>query len=90
VDGVEGAPFTGEIDGEPCYRQHKVTRVNDWLAMQPPGSRRSLAEFGQSWFYSDAMGDLPLLGVVTHPVVVCPDERLRAHALQSGWPVLDL
>lgn len=90
VDGVEGAPFTGEIDGEPCYRQHKVTRVNDWLAMQPPGSRRSLAEFGQSWFYSDAMGDLPLLSAVSHPVVVCPDERLRAHALQSGWPILDL
>jgi HAD superfamily hydrolase (TIGR01490 family) len=90
VDGVEGAPFTGEIDGEPCYRQHKVTRVNDWLAMQPLGSRLSLAEFGQSWFYSDAMGDLPLLNAVSHPVVVCPEERLRAHAEASGWPILDL
>lgn len=90
VDGFVGAPFTGEIDGEPCYRQHKVTRVNEWLALRPPGARRSLAEFEQSWFYSDALGDLPLLDAVSHPVAVCPDERLRAHALRSGWPILDL
>lgn len=90
VGGVEGAPFTGEIDGEPCYRQHKVTRVNDWLAARPPGSQRSLAEFAQSWFYSDAIGDLPLLSAVSHPVAVCPDERLRAQAQQSDWPIMDL
>ncbi|MDM0103495.1 HAD family hydrolase [Variovorax sp. J22R24] len=88
VDGLAGAPFTGEIDGEPCYRQHKVTRVNAWLASRLQGSGRSLAEFEQSWFYSDAMGDLPLLSAVSHPVVVCPDERLHAHALRSGWPIL--
>ena len=89
VDGSAGASFTGEIDGEPCYRQHKVTRVHEWLASRPQGSRRSLTEFEQSWFYSDAIGDLPLLNAVSHPVAVCPDERLRGHALKSGWPVLD-
>jgi len=89
VDGLEGAPFTGEIDGEPCYRQHKVTRVQHWLAARAAGSPRSLAEFRQSWFYSDAIGDLPLLQAVSHPVAVAPDERLRAHALQSGWRILD-
>lgn len=89
VGGVAGAPFTGEIDGEPCYRQHKVTRVTQWLATRPAGSPRSLAEFGRSWFYSDAIGDLPLLNAVSHPVAVCPDERLRAHALQAGWPILE-
>jgi len=66
-----------------------VTRVHEWLASQPRGSRRSLAEFEQSWFYSDAIGDLPLLCAVSHPVAVCPDERLRGHALKSGWPILD-
>ncbi|MGJ7506686.1 HAD family hydrolase [Variovorax sp. GT1P44] len=90
VGGVEGAPFTGEIDGEPCYRHHKVTRVNEWLAARPKGSRRSLGEFGESWFYSDAIGDLPLLSAVSHPVAVCPDARLRAHAMHAGWPVMDL
>ena len=90
ADGCEGAPFTGEIDGEPCYRQHKVARVAEWLASRPEGSRRAVAEFEASWFYSDAIGDLPLLNAVSHPVAVSPDERLRAHALKSGWPILDL
>jgi len=86
VDGLEDAAFTGEIAGEPCYRHHKVSRVHHWLAE----AGRSLAEFEQSWFYSDAIGDLPLLEAVSHPVAVCPDERLRTHALRSGWPILEL
>ena len=84
--GVADAPYTGEIDGEPCYRHHKVSRVGEWLQ----ASARSVAGFGESWFYSDSIGDLPLLEAVTHPVAVCPDERLRAHALAAGWPVLEL
>ena len=88
VDDREGAPFTGEIDGEPCYRHHKVSRVQEWLATRPPGTGRSLAEFERSWFYSDAIGDLPLLAAVSDPVAVSPDDRLRAHALRAGWPIL--
>lgn len=30
---AQGA-FTGEILGEPCYREHKVSRVDQWLAQQ--------------------------------------------------------
>ena len=92
-DGSPGAPFTGEIDGEPCYRHHKVTRVNRWLAIQAshaPDTPNHLAGFAKSWFYSDAIGDLPLLKAVTNPVLVRPDARLCAHALGAGWPVLDL
>jgi phosphoserine phosphatase len=90
VDPSPDAALTGEIDGEPCYREHKVTRVNQWLALQPPGAPRSLAGFERSWFYSDSMSDLPLLRAVSDPVAVRPDERLRAHALAAGWTVLEL
>ena len=86
VDGLAGSPFTGEIDGDPCYRQHKVSRVRQWLA----GNGRPLSAFDASWFYSDSIGDLPLLEAVSHPVAVDPDERLRAHAVRSGWPILAL
>jgi HAD superfamily hydrolase (TIGR01490 family) len=85
LDGSAGAPYSGEIDGEPCYREHKLTRVNQWLA----GRGRSLGAFGESWFYSDSIGDLPLLRAVSHPVAVWPDERLRTHAQQAGWQVLE-
>jgi len=75
--------YTGEIVGEACFREHKRTHVEAWLA------RRGLgwAQVERSWFYSDSMNDLPLLQAVTDPVAVNPDPRLHAHAEASGWPV---
>ncbi|MEP7295102.1 MAG: HAD family phosphatase [Burkholderiales bacterium] len=87
-DAPDGA-LTGEIAGLPCFREHKITRVQQWLAQRRPGGGADLDAFDQSWFYSDSASDLPLLQAVSHPVAVRPDERLREHALQAGWPVFD-
>ncbi len=76
--------LTGEIAGDPCFREHKVSRTQAWLAQR----RTSLAGFEVSWFYSDSASDLPLLGAVSHPVAVRPDERLLAHARAAGWRIL--
>ena len=78
--------YTGEIVGHACFREHKLTHVQAWLA------RRGIAwtEVGRSWFYSDSINDLPLLQAVSDPVVVNPDPKLRAHAQEQGWPVLTL
>jgi phosphoserine phosphatase len=63
-----------------------VTRLHEWLESR--GER--LSDYGESWFYSDSINDLPLLSVVTHPVTVHPDDRLRAHAERAGWRILTL
>ena len=78
--------FTGKPSGLPSFREGKITRVEQWLAMQGLG----LMDFAESTFYSDSFNDLPLLSRVTHPVAVNPDQRLRAHAQAQGWRVLDL
>ena len=78
--------FTGGVTGEPCFRDGKVTRLEAWLAQQG----RTIADFAESWFYSDSLNDLPLLTRVTHPVAVDPDDTLRAHAERHGWPVISL
>jgi HAD superfamily hydrolase (TIGR01490 family) len=83
----DGVP-TGAIDGLPCYREHKLTQVQAWLAARPTGPRE-LAGFDESWFYSDSASDLPLLRAVTHPVAVRPEPHLRAHARAAGWRVCD-
>jgi HAD superfamily hydrolase (TIGR01490 family) len=90
ADGSPLGALTGEIAGLPCYREHKVTRVGQWLLDCQPPLVASLAAFERSWFYTDSSNDLPLLEVVTHPVVVHPDERLRDRAMREGWPVFDL
>jgi HAD superfamily hydrolase (TIGR01490 family) len=84
---ANGVP-TGEIEGLPCFRAHKLTRVQAWLAARS-GPGRALTDFESSTFYSDSYSDLPLLAAVSHPVAVRPDERLRAHAIRSGWPIME-
>jgi HAD superfamily hydrolase (TIGR01490 family) len=78
--------FTGEVAGTPCFREGKIEQLEKWLA----GRGQSLQSFAQSRFYSDSLNDLPLLSRVTHPVAVDPDDTLRAHAVQHGWPVISL
>jgi HAD superfamily hydrolase (TIGR01490 family) len=89
VDGTPGGVVTGAIEGLPCFREHKVTRVRQWLAQQAPGGATDLAAFERSWFYSDSTSDLPLLNAVSDPVAVRPDPRLRQHAVQAGWRIVE-
>jgi HAD superfamily hydrolase (TIGR01490 family) len=77
--------INGRIKGIPSMREGKVARLKQWFA-----------ERGDKWvntditFYSDSTNDLPLLSAVNHPIATNPDEKLRAWALEKGWPILDL
>ncbi len=84
----DGRP-TGEIAGLPCFREHKPARVQQWLSGLG-AMPNTIASFDESFFYSDSINDLSLLEAVTHPVAVRPDERLRAHAEEAGWHLLQL
>ena len=78
--------FTGGVTDVPCFREGKITRLENWLA----GRDRTLGSFADSTFYSDSLNDLPLLRKVKHPVAANPDTTLRAHAEQHGWPIISL
>ncbi|SFX30823.1 HAD family hydrolase [Marinospirillum alkaliphilum] len=75
--------YTGQIVGTPSFREGKVTCLHQWL--QAEGMN-----LDGSWFYSDSHNDLPLLQQVDNPVAVDPDDTLRSHAEQQGWPVISL
>ena len=77
--------ITGEIKGTPSFREGKVTRVEQWLALKGLG----WADVEMT-FYSDSMNDLPLLEKAQHPVATNPDARLRQLAIERGWRILDL
>ncbi|UZS72506.1 HAD family hydrolase [Pseudomonas syringae] len=75
--------YTGRTTGVPCFREGKVTRLNQWL-------EDNAFSLEDSYFYSDSMNDLPLLEQVANPVAVDPDDKLRAEAEGRGWPVITL
>lgn len=78
--------FAGETQGTLNMRDGKVTRLLAWLHDQGLGPD-ALAD---AVFYSDSINDLPLLRSVGQPVAVDPDNRLRTHAQETHWPILQL
>jgi HAD superfamily hydrolase (TIGR01490 family) len=78
--------FTGKVAGTPCFREGKITRLEEWLG----GRGKRLPDFAESTLYSDSHNDLPLLERVTRPVAVDPDEKLAAKAKERSWAVISL
>ena len=76
----EQGALTGGYERPLCYGQGKVLRAQEWLEARG-------GSLAQSWFYTDALSDLPMLEAVGHPVVVHPDPRLRRIAKRRGWRV---
>lgn len=76
--------YTGNLIGEPCYREGKIENLNAWLSKNPE------YDLTGSYFYSDSHNDIPLMSLVTHPTAVDPDEHLIEHAEKNNWPIISL
>ncbi len=75
--------YTGGFVDVPCFREGKVTLLQQWL-------KTATETLQDSWFYSDSHNDLPLLNLVDHPVAVDPDEKLATAARKAGWSIISL
>ncbi len=82
----QNGEFTGRVADIPCFREGKITRLENWLVAHD----WTLDSFADSIFYSDSLNDLPLMNKVKHPVAANPDDTLRAHAEQHGWQIINL
>ncbi len=75
--------YTGQLDGEFCYGQGKVTEV-----------RRLAAERGYDLAacsaYSDSVSDTAFLECVGTAVAVNPDRALRELATARGWRIVEV
>ncbi|MCP5269192.1 MAG: HAD family hydrolase [Zoogloeaceae bacterium] len=85
-DDFASGQFSGKPRGTPSFREGKIVRVEAWLESMA----LCWAGFDRSFFYSDSHNDLPLMEKVSDPVAVDPDDTLRSHALESGWPIRSL
>jgi HAD superfamily hydrolase (TIGR01490 family) len=78
VEVVDGK-LSGQIIEPLCYGEGKAQRVEHWL--------RQRGESHNIVFYTDSITDLPLLEVVSTPIVINPDVRLKRLARSRGWPI---
>jgi len=78
---ANGYRYSDHIQGVASYGIGKVTRFKQWL-------KQANVNAENSYFYSDSMGDLPLLSEVTNPIVTNPEPLLHKIAVQREWPVL--
>ncbi len=76
-DGV----YTGRLDGPFAYGEGKAQALRRFAAEHD-------IDLAQSWAYTDALSDLPMLEAVGHPVAVNPDAGLAALARRESWEVL--
>lgn len=73
--------FTGRLDGPMIYGEGKVEAIETLAAERG-------YDLNSSYAYSDSISDLPMLGMVGHPVAVNPDSELARVAHERGWPVV--
>ena len=76
--------YTGAIVGPATYREGKCKKMHQWLVNNPEYSLERAS------FYSDSANDIPLLGQVSTPVAVDPDETLRRYASDREWSIISL
>jgi HAD superfamily hydrolase (TIGR01490 family) len=72
------------IDGENCYGQAKLRRIEAWLAVQ--GIARADAHIR---FYSDHVSDAPCLSYADEAFATNSHAPLRSVAVRKGWTVID-
>ena len=75
---VVSGRFTGGLIEPPCYGAGKVVLARAYSAQHN-------LNLAASYFYTDSHHDLPLLESVGKPIVVNPNRKLKAIALERCW-----
>src|SRR5262249_3418539 len=75
---VQNGVYTGRPAGLFIYGSEKA------IAIERLAEREGL-DLSQSYAYSDSASDLPMLGLVGHPVAVNPDKALASAAREERW-----
>ncbi len=74
--------YTGRLVGEALHGAAKAEAVRAL-------AEREHLDLAGCAAYSDSSNDLPMLGLVGHPMAVNPDPDLRRAARARGWPARD-
>ena len=77
----EAGNLTGR-PGKTLWRSGKANAVREFAVANE-------IDLVQSYGYSNGDEDIPFLELMGRPAATTSEPRLRAHALEQGWPILD-
>jgi HAD superfamily hydrolase (TIGR01490 family) len=72
--------MTGRPVGNLCYGKEKLNKIIEYC-------EKNNSTPAKSWYYADAIVDLPALSLVGFPVCINPDRKLSREARRKGWPI---
>jgi putative phosphoserine phosphatase / 1-acylglycerol-3-phosphate O-acyltransferase len=78
----EQGTLTGKPGGKTLWRAGKAAAVSEFAEAHG-------IDLPESYGYSNGDEDIPFLEQVGHPAATTSEPKLRAHAVENGWPVLD-
>lgn len=79
----EEGRILAEIDGENCYGEAKLRRVEAWAEAEGLTKADIAVRF-----YSDSQTDVPVFDWSTEPIATNPTTRLRNIARKNGWRII--
>ncbi|MCU0265328.1 MAG: HAD-IB family hydrolase [Actinomycetia bacterium] len=82
VSEIRHGVYTGRLVGRPLHGPAKAEAIKALAEREGLDLSRCAA-------YSDSANDIPMLSLVGEPTAVNPDTRLRRHARDLGWRIID-
>ncbi len=77
---VKDGLYNGQIKGVSPVGKEKANAIYNL-------SQKLDIDLSQSYAYGDSISDLSMLTIVSNPIVVNPDYKLKKIAVEKGWPV---
>ncbi|WP_339044948.1 HAD-IB family hydrolase [Candidatus Zinderia endosymbiont of Aphrophora alni] len=78
--------ITGNLKNKPTYGIGKIINVSNWLKKK----NKTIYNFKKSYFYSDSQSDIPLLSIVSNPIAINPNKKLKKYAFIKKWPIKNI
>jgi len=82
VSEIRKGVYTGKLVGRPLHGPAKAEAVKAL-------AEREGLDLARCSAYSDSSNDIPMLSLVGDPCAVNPDRKLRRHARDLGWRIVD-
>lgn len=80
--GINQGKFTGDLAGPYVFGEQKYLSALDYCAKKD-------YDLTSCYYYGDAYTDRFVMEAVGTPICVTPDRKLRAHATEKNWQIVE-